>query len=163
MLFQIEESDRFESAYADLLERIQNALQQTYHEEQEARGLTKTAVAAALGVDLSVVSRRLNGIGNITLRTISDTYTAMDREPLSNFVAPRAPVEEDDNSDHHPVIMRERAVPFKIEPQTQRGESVKISDPPKPFMVEDKITNVETLHSSGAGPSSSQIRFRAAA
>jgi hypothetical protein len=91
MLFQIEEADRFESAYADLLERIQNALQQTYHEEQIAHGITKTAIAGILSIDLSVVSRRLNGIGNVTLRSISDTYTAMNREPLSNFIPPGAP------------------------------------------------------------------------
>ena len=114
MLFQIEESDRFESAYADFLERVQNAMQQTYCEEQEARGLTKTAMAAALGVDLSVVSRRLNGIGNITLRTISDTYTAMNREPLSNFVPPRNAVEENDASDQHPAEMRAKRVPVSM-------------------------------------------------
>jgi hypothetical protein len=51
-------------------------------------------MAEVLDVDLSVVSRRLNGAGNVTLRTISDTYTAMDREPLSNFLPPRPPVTE---------------------------------------------------------------------
>jgi hypothetical protein len=98
MLFQIE-SDRFESAYADLLERIQTAMQETYDEEKRARGLTKTKIAAELNVDLSVVSRRLNGAGNITLRSVSDMYTAMGREPLSNFSPPSASVDREIASD----------------------------------------------------------------
>jgi transcriptional regulator with XRE-family HTH domain len=163
MLFQIEESDRFESAYADFLERVQNAMQQTYCEEQEARGLTKTAMAAALGVDLSVVSRRLNGIGNITLRTISDTYTAMNREPLSNFVPPRNAVEENDASDQHPAEMRAKRVPVSMVLEIQSEISEVTLNSPKPFMVDDKITNVETSHPIGTGPSGSHIKLRAAA
>jgi transcriptional regulator with XRE-family HTH domain len=162
MLFQIE-PDRFESAYADLLERIQNAIQQTYHEEQEAHGLTKTAIADALGVDLSVVSRRLNGIGNITLRTISDTYTAMNREPLSNFVPPRAAIEENDDSNQHLTDWPAKVMPTPKETETQSGESVAMSVSPKPFIVENRITNVETMYPCGTGPSGSQIRLRAAA
>jgi transcriptional regulator with XRE-family HTH domain len=134
MLFQIE-SDRFESAYADLLERIQNAIQQTYHEEKEARGLTRTAIAEALGIDLSVVSRRLNGGGNITLRTISDTYTAMDREPLSNFVPPRAPIQEDEER-HTSKETETRLEKSVIKPNYQNPS-------------EQEINNVATLFSRG--------------
>ena len=86
MSFRIE-SDKYEAAYADFLREIREAIQKTFAEESE-RGLTQADLAAELDVHPSIVSRRLAGAGNITLRTISDLYTAMGREPLSNFLCP---------------------------------------------------------------------------
>lgn len=83
MSFQIE-SDKFESSYASFLNRIREAIQATYT-EQVAEGHTRASIAAELEVDRSVVSKRLSGAGNITLRTISDLYVAMGRIPLENF------------------------------------------------------------------------------
>jgi len=87
MSFQIE-LDKYESAYGHFIANIQAAIQKTFEEEEEARGLTQAELARELAVDPSVVSRRLNGTGNITLRTISDLFTGMGREPLSNFETP---------------------------------------------------------------------------
>ena len=152
MLFQIDESDRFESAYADLLERIGNAMQQTYHEEQEAHGLTKTAIADVLGIDLSVVSRRLNGIGNITLRTISDTYTAMGREPLSNFAPPIPSVEENDNPEQYRVGPRAKVEPVLEEVVIRSKVSrLKVWTPDRSYRT-DPITHSHTIAPIGTFP-----------
>lgn len=87
MSFRIE-LDKYERAYGRFLRDIQRAIQKTFAEEEEAHGLNQAALARELKTDPSVVSRRLNGSGNVTLRTICDLYTAMGREPLSNFEVP---------------------------------------------------------------------------
>jgi hypothetical protein len=84
MYFQID-VDPYEANYAHLLERIQIAMQTTFAEEHALRSLMQADIARDLSIDQSVVSRRLNGGGNVTLRSISDFYTAMGREPLENF------------------------------------------------------------------------------
>jgi len=84
MSFQID-LDKYERAYGHFLHKIQSSIQQTFAEEEEERGLTQSDIARELKIDKASVSRRLNGTGNVTLRTISDLFTAMDREPLSNF------------------------------------------------------------------------------
>ncbi|MCC6104749.1 helix-turn-helix domain-containing protein [Acetobacter sp.] len=78
------ESDKFELGYARFLRRIKLAIQETF-EEQKNEGVSQSSIAAELGVDRSVVSKRLSGSGNVTLRTISDLFIAMGREPLENF------------------------------------------------------------------------------
>jgi transcriptional regulator with XRE-family HTH domain len=83
MSFQIE-LDKYELAYARLVRRVQSAIQETFAQEA-AKGTTQADLARELGVDASNVSRRINGSGNSTLRSISDLYVAMDREPLANF------------------------------------------------------------------------------
>jgi len=84
MSFQIE-LDKYEESYGHFMLKIRNAIQETFAQEAERRGLTQADIAAELEVNASVVSRRLSGAGNVTLRTVSDLYTAMGREPLSNF------------------------------------------------------------------------------
>ena len=87
MSFQIA-LNKYERSYGELLRNIRNAIQATFAEEAESRGLTQKHISDELKVDKSVVSRRLNGSGNVTLRTVCDLYTAMDREPFSNFNCP---------------------------------------------------------------------------
>jgi transcriptional regulator with XRE-family HTH domain len=89
MSFQIE-LNPFERAYAHFVRQVREALQKTFAEEAQD-GLTQKELAETLGVDEALVSRRLNGPGNITLRTLADLYTAMGREPLSNFECPQSP------------------------------------------------------------------------
>jgi transcriptional regulator with XRE-family HTH domain len=89
MSFQID-LNPFDRAFAHFVRQVREALQQTFAEEA-ADGLTQKEIADVLGVDEALISRRLNGPGNITLRTLSDLYTAMGREPLSNFEAPQSP------------------------------------------------------------------------
>ena len=86
MSFRIE-LDPYEKAYARFQSHIRDAIQRTY--EAAARdGLTQKELAETLDIDAALISRRLNGPGNVTLRTISDLFTAMGSEPLANFVAP---------------------------------------------------------------------------
>ena len=84
MSFQIE-LDRFDEAYGHFLHDIRDAIQRTFEEEVKTRGLTQQDIADVLGVDRSVVSKRLSGGGNVTLKTVCDLYTAMGRLPLSNY------------------------------------------------------------------------------
>jgi transcriptional regulator with XRE-family HTH domain len=86
MSFQID-LDPFDRAYAHFASFVRAAIQQTFFEET-ASGLTQKEISETLGIDPALVSRRLNGPGNITLRTLSDLYTAMGRQPLSNFETP---------------------------------------------------------------------------
>lgn len=88
MSFQIGLDD-YELIYAHFSRQVREAIQKTFDQEA-ANGLSQKEIAENLGVDESLVSRRLNGPGNITLRTLSDLYVAMGREPLSNFVVPSA-------------------------------------------------------------------------
>lgn len=85
-LFQIE-SNKFELTYARFLRRIRNSIQETFLQEKKNHALTQEKMAKKLGVDRSTVSKRLKGQGNITLKTFSDLFVAMDREPLENFRA----------------------------------------------------------------------------
>lgn len=89
MSFQID-LDPFELAYAQFVAHVRDAIQRTYA-EGVPEGLTQREIAETLDIDPGLVSKRLNGPGNLTLRTLSDLYTAMGREPLSNFVCPERP------------------------------------------------------------------------
>ena len=77
----------YDRAYSHFVRQVRDAIQRTFDEEAES-GITQKELADTLGIDQALVSRRLNGPGNITLRTLANLYTAMGREPLSNFVAP---------------------------------------------------------------------------
>jgi hypothetical protein len=89
MSFQIE-LDPFDQAYAQFSSHVREAIRRTFEQEM-LNGLTQREMAETLDVDEALISRRLNGPGNITLRTLSDVFVAMGREPLSNFVAPLSP------------------------------------------------------------------------
>ena len=77
--------DKFEKAFGHFMREVSVSISETFKQEAEARGLTQTDIARELGIDASVVSRRLAGGGNLTLRSVCDLFTAMDRSPLSNF------------------------------------------------------------------------------
>jgi len=85
MFLQIE-SDKYELGYARFLRRVRSALQMTY-EAARANGFNQTTIAAELDVTPSVVSKRLSGTGNMTLRSVSDLFVAMGYEALENFHA----------------------------------------------------------------------------
>ena len=79
--------DPFDRAYAHFVRAVREAIQQTFAEEANS-GLTQKELSETLGVDAGLISRRLGSPGNMTLRSISDLFTAMGREPLSNFSPP---------------------------------------------------------------------------
>lgn len=87
MSFQIN-LDPFDQEYAHFVAKVRAALRVTFEDEAD-KGLTQRELAETLGVDESVISKRLNAAqGNMTLRSLSDLYVAMGREPLSNFETP---------------------------------------------------------------------------
>jgi len=75
-----------------------NAMQDAFRMRAQS-GLTQDHLASKLGVDKGLISKRLNGVENLTLRTLSNMGTAMECrvnvsfEPyeqigLSNFYVP---------------------------------------------------------------------------
>lgn len=71
--------DKRRRTYVRLIGEIQHALQTAFAEEAEGRNLTRTAMADALGVNKSFVTRKLNGTSNMTLETLADFAYALDR------------------------------------------------------------------------------------
>jgi transcriptional regulator with XRE-family HTH domain len=94
---------------AVLAEEYYIALHEAYHNLRERfilcreAGLTQKAIAARLGWDKGVVSRRLHGRDNLTLKTIAAMATAMDSRLKLQVVGydnlPSANYRYDDASD----------------------------------------------------------------
>jgi hypothetical protein len=59
--------------YYEALHTAYNALRETFAES----GLTQDELAARLGVDKSLISKRLNGSENLTVKTLSQMGTGM--------------------------------------------------------------------------------------
>lgn len=59
---------------------VRHGLLDAFDEEHVAGGLTQQMLAERLGVNKSVVSKRLGGEVNLTLRSIADLAWAMGRE-----------------------------------------------------------------------------------
>jgi transcriptional regulator with XRE-family HTH domain len=64
-------------------------------------GLTRKELADRLGVDKSVLSRRLNGTCNYTLETLSDMARAMDFKPEVKLVAYETLCKGNDDPNHY--------------------------------------------------------------
>jgi hypothetical protein len=103
MSFQIA-LDPFDKAFAHFSRQIRAAIQKTFNEEAQ-NGLTQRELSETLGVNESVISRRLNGPGNITLRTLCDLFTAMGRDPLANFLVPEVKIVEANTMCSAPVTL----------------------------------------------------------
>ena len=69
---------------AKFISRLQSAIQTALIES----GLTQQEVAEKLGVDRSVVNRRLKGKANLTARSIADFAYALERDIRVDFVDP---------------------------------------------------------------------------
>ena len=57
----------------------QRELLNAFVDEKKSRGLTQQEIADKLGVEKSVINRRLNGQANLTLRVFAEMAWAMDR------------------------------------------------------------------------------------
>ena len=68
--------------YYTSLHDAYNALHNTFEET----GLTQDELAARLGIDKSLVSKRLNGSENLTLKTMSYMGSAMGRYLLVSYI-----------------------------------------------------------------------------
>lgn len=63
--------------YLDLAGAIEGQLRQAYAKKSDAGAETQSSLAAKLGVDRSVVHRRLTGRTNMTIETIADMVWAL--------------------------------------------------------------------------------------
>ncbi|MBS1060738.1 helix-turn-helix domain-containing protein [Gluconobacter sp. Dm-44] len=89
MSFQIELSPE-QKTHSLLVEDLFEALQKTFAEEVERRGLTQAEMAKEIGVDISTINKWMNLKGNPTLKTISKLYCAMKRQGWSNLIVPES-------------------------------------------------------------------------
>ena len=71
------------------ISKVRRALQLALVEEQEATGINQSAVAEAIGVHRSVISRELNGRQDITLGRVAELAWAMGREIDFQLVKPK--------------------------------------------------------------------------
>jgi transcriptional regulator with XRE-family HTH domain len=65
--------------YVRLIGEIRHALNQALAEEHASRGLNRADMARAIGRDKSFVTRKLTGLSNMTLETLSDLAFALGR------------------------------------------------------------------------------------
>lgn len=70
------------------ISKVRRALQRALVEEQAITGINQSAVAEAIGVHRSVVSRELNGRQDITLGRVAELAWAMGREIEFQLVKP---------------------------------------------------------------------------
>lgn len=69
--------DNRRSVYLNLAGSIESQLREAYAKRHEKDGTSQSAVAARLGVDRSVVNRRLTGRTNMRIDTIADMVWAL--------------------------------------------------------------------------------------
>ena len=80
MSFQINIDPKSQKA-GRFITHVIDALRRTLAEEHQRTGLTQAKIAEVLGVDKAVINRKLNGEGNLTLRTIAEqAYVMGDRD-----------------------------------------------------------------------------------
>jgi transcriptional regulator with XRE-family HTH domain len=90
----IPEEDLLEDYY-DNLHAAYNSMHEAF-KTRAAQGLTQDDIAAMLSIDKSLVSRRLNGSENLTLKTLSYMGSAMKCKVLVHYL----PYELDSIFDH---------------------------------------------------------------
>lgn len=78
--------------------------------EGDTHSLTRKALAAKLGIDKSIISRRLNGNSNLTLEVLSDMARAMEFIPVFRLDAYEDRVPPQSNSPG--VTLRPMQVPL---------------------------------------------------
>lgn len=71
------QADNRREVYLNLVNSIETQLRQAYARKHEEEGLSQTALAEKLGVNRSVVHRRLSHQANVTAETIADMVWAL--------------------------------------------------------------------------------------
>lgn len=72
---------RHDRAAGRFIAAVRRALQRALVEEQERRGVTQASIAAALGVNRSVIHRQLMGTENLTLSQVARIAEELGRTP----------------------------------------------------------------------------------
>ena len=78
--------DHLLDEYYTCLHGAYSSMQQAYEMRAYYTGLTQDLIAARLDVDKGLVSKRINGTENLTLKTYSYMATAMDCRAVVTFV-----------------------------------------------------------------------------
>lgn len=73
------------------VERVRVELARAMNEARAQDGITQEQVARRLGVHKGVISRRLKGESNLTLRTVGEMAWALGREIKFSLVTPEKP------------------------------------------------------------------------
>lgn len=80
--------------FSRFLGQIQHALNQALDEEHVKRGLTRAEMASSIRRDKAFITKKLTGVSNMNLETLSDLAFSLDRdirislpERTSGFVA----------------------------------------------------------------------------
>jgi len=76
---KIKEDILWEDYYASL-HRAYNSMLDVFQKRAKEEGLTTAKLAKLLGVNKSLISRRLNGCENLTTKTLSNMASAMNSE-----------------------------------------------------------------------------------
>ena len=76
---------------ARFIGKVRNELVRAFVEESATSGLTRDQLAQLLGVHKSVITKRLRGNVNLTLRSIGEMAWALDREPAFVLTRPDEP------------------------------------------------------------------------
>lgn len=82
--------DNRRSIYLQLAGSIEGQLRQAYAKGHDEQGVTQASLADKLGVDRSVVHRRLSGRTNMTIETIADMVWALGHCINVNIFDPHA-------------------------------------------------------------------------
>lgn len=90
------------------MSRVHRALIKAVNQAKADKQISQAQIAEAMGVDKSVVSRILNGEGNLTLKTIGDISWAVGLRPEFRFekIAPIVDV-----TSNHPAMAAPAFVP----------------------------------------------------
>lgn len=81
---RIDEAILWEDYYSSM-HRAYDAMLNVLNRRVQEEGLSSEDLAKRLGVDKALISRRLNGRENLTLRTLSNMASAMSSELLVDF------------------------------------------------------------------------------
>jgi transcriptional regulator with XRE-family HTH domain len=68
--------------------KVQKAIGRALLESKKEHGLTQQAIAVKLGVDRSVINRRVTGHANLTLLSLAELAWALDRELVFELAPP---------------------------------------------------------------------------
>lgn len=82
------------------INKVRKELQKAVAETLEQQGATQADLARLLGVNRSVLSRRLNGSANLTLSSIADLAWALDRDLNFSLSQP-----DYENHDRHNQVL----------------------------------------------------------
>ena len=105
--------------------RVHRALMKAVMAAKKEKGMTQSQIAELMGVDKSVVSRVLNGQGNLTLKTIGEISWVLGLRPELSFVKLDADLSTHSNHVPHEHIVAAEAT------KTSSGSNVWVLTTPQ--------------------------------